>query len=611
MYTLGISAYYHDSAACIIKDGAILGAISEERLSRTKGDSEFPEKATRSLLKFHNIPMEEVGTVAYYENPLSKVGRILSSIYSESPRSLRTALDFSQEFNLEQLFLGRKLKELGFKNPKIVRYKHHQSHAASAFFPSGFERSAILTIDGVGESQTTSISYGDRSTRQMSLKRSLIFPNSIGLFYAALTSYLGFKVNSGEYKVMGLAPYGNPIFAEILERDVIKIFDDGSVELNLKMLPFATQRVMYANRLEELLGFRARNSESEINQQHCDLASSIQFLLEKAIIRLAKTSVKVTGEKRLCMAGGVALNCVANSKVLDQMEISEVFIQPAAGDAGGALGCAILADLDQQSEPIESKRYLFRDAFLGLSYTDKEIETAIDKFGLVFSRVEKDLELFNQVSGFLANGEVVGWFSGRSEFGPRSLGSRSILGDPRSAEMQSRMNLKIKFRESFRPFAPVVLEEHLTNWFDAPKGFLSPYMLFTFPVSTKHRIFTETNQKLNKKQDLYQIVNEIRSTIPAVTHIDYSARVQTVNRDSRLGNLLFAFKNKTEVPILVNTSFNVRGEPIVESPRDAIECFLRTEIDILVIENFVIRRDVQDKKLLQEWELKRGPMNYD
>jgi len=589
----------------------ILGAISEERLTRKKGDSSFPENAILSLLKFHNIRFEEISNIAYYEDPKSKVSRILKTIYRESPKSLQIALDFSREFNHDQLFLEKKFEALGFTKPNIKRFKHHQSHAASAFFPSGFERSSILTIDGVGESQTTSIAVGDRLSRDLRLIKSLMFPNSIGLFYAALTSFLGFKVNSGEYKVMGLAPYGKPKYARILESEVIRIFDDGSVKLNTRFLPFSTKRVMYSEKLEMLLGFNARNSESEITQQHCDLASSIQFLLEKAVIRLAMTAMKVTGEKNLCMAGGVALNCVANSKVLNQLDQAKVFIQPAAGDAGGALGCAILGNLAEQSEPLEKKHYYLRDAFLGLSYDDSELRLELEKYGLSSAYLENESEFIDQVSNFLTKGEVVGWFSGRSEFGPRSLGSRSILGDPRSVRMQSRMNLKIKFRESFRPFAPVVLEEHLNDWFDAPAGFVSPYMLFTFPVSLRHRIGQTELSNLNSNKDLYQIVNQPRSTIPAVTHVDYSARVQTVKKNSRFGSLLVAFKDKTGVPILVNTSFNVRGEPIVESPTDAIQCFLRTDIDVLVLENFVIRRDQQEHKLLKEWESKRGPLQYD
>ncbi|MGA9377724.1 MAG: carbamoyltransferase [Phormidium sp.] len=591
---LGISAFYHDSAAALIKDGYIVAAAQEERFSRIRHDSSFPKDAVRYCLDEAGISLDDVSIVAYYEDPKVKFSRVLSSFASAGIAGLGPFVRVLPEWiKWKRKALSRVEQELlsigRGQVPKIIASRHHRSHAASAFFPSPFESAAVLCIDGVGEWDTTSIWHGRGNS--LEFVNSVSYPHSLGLLYSSFTYYCGFKVDSGEYKLMGLAPYGQPIYANKIRDQLINIRPDGSFTLNLEYFEFLRGEKMVGAKFEELFGYPVRTSESDLLQHHCDLAASIQKVTEEAVLGLAKMAIKQTRERHLCMAGGVALNCVANGVLSRSGEFNSIWIQPAAGDAGCALGAALDVAVAQ-----EGRKYFtggsdaMQGSLLGPSYSDSEIRKFLEENHYPFEYYEADA-LSENVAEYLANGAVVGWFQGRMEFGPRALGSRSIIGDPRDPDMQRKMNLKIKFRESFRPFAPVVLLEDAPHFFDIQQE--SPYMLFVFYVAD--RIKSEAVRVLGRGNTSLGSINEIRSELPAITHVDLSARVQTVTEETNLPltRLLRNFKKKTGCPVLINTSFNVRGEPIVCTIAQAYTCFMRTEIDILVLGSFVLKRTNQ------------------
>ncbi|MCB2263352.1 MAG: carbamoyltransferase [Candidatus Thiosymbion ectosymbiont of Robbea hypermnestra] len=601
MYILGISAYYHDSAAALVADGDILTAVQEERFSRKKHDARFPVNAVAYCLQENKIRLTDVDSVVFYDKPLVKFERLLETYLSYAPKGFRSFLAAMPIWLKEKLFLKttlrRELARLGDctipELPQLLFAEHHQSHAASAFFPSPYEKASVLCLDGVGEWATTSVwlGEGNRLTPQWEID----FPHSLGLLYSAFTYYTGFKVNSGEYKLMGLAPYGEPKYLALIYDHLLDLKEDGTFRLDMSYFNYTTGLTMTNARFHGLFGGPPRKPESELTQREMDIARSIQIVTEDVVLRLARTIQKEQDTEYLCLAGGVALNCVANGRILREGPFRDIWIQPAAGDAGGALGAALAAWHEYKDMPRKASGHdVMRGSYLGTKYSDDSIASYLDSIDARYEYLEDD-SLMPRLVGVLEDGKVVGWFQGRMEFGPRALGGRSIIGDPRNRKMQSVMNLKIKYRESFRPFAPAVLAERADDWFEIDEKQKSPYMLLVALVKSEHRIpMTEEQQKLFGIEKL----NVPRSNLPAITHVDYSARLQTIHKETnpRFHGLLTAFDKQTGCPVLVNTSFNVRGEPIVESPEDAYRCFMRTEMDYLVLENYLLKKEDQPKR---------------
>lgn len=600
MLILGISAYYHDSAAALINNGDIIAAAQEERFSRIKHDARFPEHAIRYCLNEAGCGLESVGAVVFYDKPLVKFERLLETYLSYAPTGFRSFVKAMPVWLKEKLYLKNTLKNeltnlIGGDQktlPKLLFAEHHQSHAASAFYPSPFERAAVLCLDGVGEWATTSVWQGSGNT--LAPLWEIDFPHSLGLLYSAFTYYTGFKVNSGEYKLMGLAPYGTPRFVDLIRENLIDIKPDGTFRLNMRYFNYATGLTMTNAAFDDLFGAPPRRPETPLAQREMDIAASIQVVTEDIVLRLATTVQRETGEENLCLAGGVALNCVANGRLLREGPFKALWIQPAAGDAGGALGAAYLGwhEYEKQERTVRKDAGdAMRGSYLGPCFANQEIETTLGLQGAKIRRL-KDDELFPWLAQKIADGAVVGWFQGRMEFGPRALGGRSIIGDPRNVKMQTTMNLKIKYRESFRPFAPSILRERVGEFFEMDCD--SPYMLLVAPIKNSHRLPLPSDYE---SRFGLEKLNIPRSTLPAITHVDYSARIQTVSAQSnpRYYKLLKAFETLSDCPVLVNTSFNVRGEPIVCTPQDAYRCFMRTEMDILVVENCVMVKADQPK----------------
>jgi carbamoyltransferase len=593
---LGISAFYHDSAAAVVVDGAIVAAAQEERFSRTKHDADFPTRATEFCLRHAGLTGADIDYVVFYEKPLRKFERLLETYVSYAPRGFSSFRQAMPVWLKDKAHLPRVIRNRlgeGVKAP-LVFVEHHESHAASAFFPSPFDDAAILTLDGVGEWTTTAIGSGRGGRIQ--LQREVTFPHSLGLLYSAFTYYCGFKVNSGEYKLMGLAPYGRPVFKDTILRELIDLKPDGSFWMDMTYFNYCQGLTMTSERFDELFGGPPRDPESHITQRHMDLAASIQAVTEEAVLALGRAAHRETGLSRLVLAGGVALNCVANGRLLREGPFTDLWIQPAAGDAGGALGAALFVAHQLLEQPRPTARTdRQRGSLLGPAYSTEEVCRFLDGENVEYWRAPDEAALLDRVATMLEHGSVVGWFQGRMEFGPRALGARSILGDPRSPEMQATMNLKIKFRESFRPFAPSVLREEAARWFDVRSEVESPYMLLVAPVQAEHRtlLTNDDTRTMADDPDLRRRVGVVRSSIPAVTHVDFSARIQTVDaeRHPRYWRLLKAFFARTGCPVLVNTSFNVRGEPIVCTPEDAFRCFVATEMDALVMEDTVVVKD--------------------
>lgn len=593
MHILGISAYYHDSAACLVRDGEILAAAQEERFSRKKHDHRYPASAVEFCLKHAGITPEQVDLVAFYDKPLLKFERLLETYLDYAPSGFRSFLMAMPLWLREKLWIREQVGRQSDYKGKVLFTEHHESHAASAFFPSPFESAAVLTMDGVGEWATSSFGYGKGN--ELHLLRELHFPHSLGLLYSAFTYYTGFKVNSGEYKVMGLAPYGEPRYVQRILDEIIDLREDGSLRLNMKYFNYCQGLTMTNAAFDSLFDGPPRKAEAELTQREMDLARSVQEVTELAMLRMARHVHGETGEKNLCLAGGVALNCVGNGRILREGPFEHVWVQPAAGDAGGALGAALsvwyqyLGNERDTREVCRGHADGMKGAYLGPIYNDAEVQDYLDSVGASYRRVDASA-LAEEVARLLADERIVGWFQGRMEFGPRALGARSILGDPRSPRMQSQMNLKIKFRESFRPFAPSVLRERVSDFFELDAD--SPYMLLVAPVQPAlRRSMTTDEEKLFGIDKL----NVPRSTMPAVTHVDYSARIQTVRREDNplYYDLIAAFGRLTGYPVVVNTSFNVRGEPIVCTPEQAYACFMRTEMDCLVLGNFLLDKREQ------------------
>ncbi len=587
-YILGISAYYHDSAAALIKDGEIVAAAQEERFTRKKHDHRFPENAIKFCLDYAEISSDDLDYVAFYDKPFLKFERLLESYIAYAPKGLKSFFKAMPLWIKEKLWIKELIKSNLDYDGKILFPEHHQSHAASAFYPSPFERAAFLTIDGVGEWTTTS--YGSGEGNKLQILSEIKFPHSLGLLYSAFTYYTGFKVNSGEYKVMGLAPYGEPKYVKLILDELIDLKEDGSFKLNMKYFNYVAGLTMTNENFHRLFGGEPRKPESELTQREMDLARSVQEVTEIAMLRMARHVKKETGADNLALAGGVALNCVANGKILRENIFDDIWIQPAAGDAGGALGAALFVwyqYLDNTRIPVKPDAQ--KGSYLGPEFSEEEIRDYIEKNGLKARKLNGN-EIFETATRLLAEEKVLGWFRGRMEFGPRALGNRSILGDARSKKMQSVMNLKIKFRESFRPFAPAVLEEKVSEYFELDRP--SPYMLLVADVKKeRRREMTEQERKLFGIEKL----NVLRSDIPAVTHVDYSARIQTVNANTNpaFHKLIKTFDEKYGSAVLVNTSFNVRGEPIVCTPDDAYKCFMRTDMDALVMGDFLFLKEEQ------------------
>ncbi|RPI03858.1 MAG: hypothetical protein EHM72_00235 [Calditrichaeota bacterium] len=598
MIILGISCFYHDSAACIVRDGEIAAAAQEERFSRIKHDQSFPRLAIQACLRQAQITIDQVDVIAFYDKPFIKFERILETYLSYAPSGLSSFLLSLPLWLKKKLWIPDLIrKESGFDGD-LVFPEHHESHAASAFFPSPFQQAAFLTTDGVGEWTTTS--YGIGQDNRLSIEAEIHFPHSLGLLYSAFTYYTGFRVNSGEYKVMGLAPYGEPKYVQTIYDHLVDLKEDGSFKLNMDYFNYGAGLTMTNSRFHRLFGGPPRKPETLLTQKEMDIARSIQEVTEEIMLRCARFVHQQTGQKNLCLAGGVALNCVANGRILREGPFDNIWIQPAAGDAGGALGAALFCwyQIKNNARQVDDIHDLQKASLIGPAYSDQEIKQFLDQHHLPYVHYA-DEELIDRTAQLIAEENVVAWFQGRMEFGPRALGSRSILGDARSPSMQSRMNLKIKFRESFRPFAPSVLEEYAADYFeiDVP----SPYMLLVAQVHKDHcKPMTDEQQKLWGIDKL----NVIRSDVPAITHIDYSARLQTVSAEhGRYYDLLKCFHQKTGCPVIINTSFNVRGEPIVGSPEDAYRCFMRTEMDYLVIGNFIVNKKDQPPLIeKQDWK---------
>jgi carbamoyltransferase len=591
VHILGLSAYYHDSAACLVRDGEVLAAAQEERFTRKKHDDSVPENAINYCLREAGLARTELDYVVFYDKPLLKFERLLSTYLDYAPSGFRSFIKAMPVWLGKKLWIRDEIAALFGGEVPVLFTEHHESHAASAFFPSPFESAAVLTIDGVGEWTTSSWGRGEGNT--LDLIGELHFPHSLGLLYSAFTYYTGFKVNSGEYKVMGLAPYGEPRFAQTILDNLIDLRDDGSFRLNMDYFNYCQGLTMVNDKFARLFGGPPRQPESPLTQREMDLARSVQEVTETCMLRMVKHAHEQTGEKNLCLAGGVALNCVGNGRVLREGPFERIWIQPAAGDAGGALGAALSVwhhYLEQPRQPSSADR--MSGSYLGPNFPTDEIRDWLVAERIPFRELD-DADLVREAAALLADSKVVGWFQGRMEFGPRALGGRSILGDPRSAKTQSIMNLKIKYRESFRPFAPSVLAEHAPDFFEIDSE--SPYMLLVAPVTDSIR-----REMSEEEQNLFGIekLNVPRSTIPAVTHVDYSARVQTVSSSTNplYHGLITEFHRLTQIPLLVNTSFNVRGEPIVCTPRDAYRCFMRTEMDHLALGNFLL-----DKTAQPEW----------
>jgi carbamoyltransferase len=589
-WILGISAFYHDSAAALLKDGEIIAAGSEERFTRKKGDSAFPTEAMNFCLKQGGITLNDLDFVGFYDKPLLKFERILETYLGVAPKGFGSFLKAGPLWIKEKIYQDKMLRQaMNDYEGELLYAEHHESHAASAFFPSPFEQAAVLTMDGVGEWATTSLGIGKGADLQ--IVKELHWPDSLGLLYSAFTYYTGFKVNSGEYKVMGLAPYGQPKYVDLIYKHLIDLKEDGSFTLDQKYFNYLSGLTMTSPAFDEVFGGPPRVGESNLTQREMDLARSVQDVCEEVMMRMARTAHRETGLDNLCLAGGVALNCVGNGKILRNGPFKNVWIQPAAGDAGGALGCAQLIWHRHCKKPrtVVPGKDSMKGAYLGPEYSDAEIEQALKTVDAAFVKLPR-AELTARVATELASGKIIGWLNGRMEFGPRSLGCRSILGDPRSPKMQADMNIKIKFREGFRPFAPSVLRERASDYFELDSE--SPYMLIVAPVKESRRVpMTEAQKKLWG----LDLLNVPKSDIPAVTHIDYSARVQTVAADVNpdYHALLAEFDRQTGCPVLVNTSFNVRGEPIVMTPLDAYRCFMRTHIDCLVLGSFVLMKGDQ------------------
>jgi carbamoyltransferase len=586
---LGISAFYHDSAACLVREGRIIAAAQEERFTRRKHDYMFPRHAIRYCLQEGGVDAGDLETVVFYDKPFQKFDRLLETYASYAPLGIRSFLKAMPLWLKQKLHIPDIVaKEIGFKG-KVLFTEHHQSHAASAFFPSPFEHAAILTIDGVGEWATTTLGVGEENA--LRLLKEIRFPHSLGLLYSAFTYYTGFRVNSGEYKVMGLAPYGEPKYVDLIREHLIDLREDGSFRLNQRYFNYCAGLTMTNRRLHKLFGGPPRRPESPVTQREMDVARSIQVVTEEAMLRMARHLHDLTGEKNLCLAGGVALNCVGNGRILREGPFRNLWIQPAAGDAGGALGAALQVWHQYYGNPREvNEGDSQAGSYLGPEFSNEQIRAFLGERGAPATVVQDEQELVDLVAGQIEEGKVVGWFQGRMEFGPRALGSRSILGDPRNREMQTTMNLKIKYRESFRPFAPCVLGERVADWFEHDTD--SPYMLLVAPVREGRRRALTPEEQGRHGLELLKV---IRSEIPAITHVDYSARVQTVHDETnpRFARLLRAWERRTGCPVLINTSFNVRGEPIVCTPEDAYRCFLRTEMDILVLNNHVLFKEHQ------------------
>ena len=592
---LGISAYYHDSAACLIVDGEIIAAAQEERFTRIKHDSSYPYNAINFILKYSRLKLNEIDKIVFYEKPFLKFERLLETYLSIAPRGFTSFAKSIPVWLNEKLFQKNNLIKSLKSHDKNYKYKkniffteHHMSHAASAFYPSPFEEAIILTADGVGEWATTTISHGVGN--QVEILEEIHFPHSLGLLYSAFTYYTGFKVNGGEYKLMGLAPYGEPIYVEKILEKIVDVKDDGSFNLNQDYFNYLSGLTMTSKKFDELFGHPRRDpKKTELNKFYMDIAASIQAVTEKIILRLTKNIKKKYGIRNLCLAGGVALNCVANGKILEEKIFDNIWVQPAAGDAGGSLGAALALWFNEmKSIRNVEKKDSMKLSYLGPEYSDEEVQKILKDIGANF-KIYDNSDLLDKTVDEIKNGKAVGWFQGRMEFGPRALGSRSILGDPRSGDMQKNLNLKVKFRESFRPFAPSVLEEHVSEWFELETK--SPYMLLVSKV--KKNKLKNIQSELKKAEGLKKL-DIIKSDIPAVTHVDYSARVQTVNKNNGIYyDLIKKFKEKTDCPVIINTSFNVRGEPIVNTPIDAYKCFMATNLDCLVIQNCFLRKEDQ------------------
>jgi carbamoyltransferase len=598
---LGLSAFYHDSAAALVVDGRIVAAAQEERFTRIKHDSAFPTQAMKFCLNEGRLAPGQLDYIAFYDKPITKFERLLETYLAHAPlgfRSFRLAMPLWLK---NKLHMRRTIRQAlsATCQAHLIFTDHHESHAASAFLPSPFEQAAIVTLDGVGEWSTATFGVGERN--RIRLIDHIAFPHSLGLLYSAFTYYCGFKVNSGEYKLMGLSPYGKAVYKELILERLIDLKADGSFWLNMDYFQYCQGLTMTGRPFDRLFGGPPRPPESPLEPRHMDLAASIQAVTEEVVLRIGRHVRKRTGMKHLVLAGGVALNCVANGRLLREGDFEDLWIQPAAGDAGGALGAALFVWHQLLEKPrLLTGRDIQQGSFLGPRYSTDQISQFLAGQGARSQQFPSEDELIEQVAMNLAEGKVVGWFQGRMEFGPRALGARSILGDPRSPAMQATMNLKIKFRESFRPFAPAVLLDRAAEWFDLQPGHESPYMLLVAPVRQERRIKigAEALRTMNEDPDLRQRVNVVRSEIPAVTHVDYSARIQTVDeeRNPRFTRLLEAFERLTGCPVLVNTSFNVRGEPIVCTPEDAYRCFLATDMDLLVLEDVVVTKDAASRK---------------
>lgn len=610
MKILGISAFYHDSAASIVVNGEIIAAAQEERFTRKKHDPGFPANAIKFCLEYSGMELKDLDAIVFYDKPLLKFERLLETYYAFAPSGFRSFITAIPVWIKEKMFLKRLIREeldkigtFDSKKTKLLFPEHHLSHAASAYYPSPFDDAAILTIDGVGEWATVSLCHGKKEN--ITILKELRFPHSLGLLYSAFTYFLGFRVNSGEYKLMGLAPYGNPKspdiekYIQIIKTRMISLKEDGSVWLNQDYFDYATGLKMVNERKwEDLFGFKTRKPEDELLQHHCNLGLAIQHITEEAVLLMATEAKKLTGSKNLCLAGGVALNCVSNGKLQKSGIFENIFIQPAAGDAGGALGAALAVHYIYYRQPREVNYTMdaMKGSYLGPTFSDLEVELMAKKYNAQYTYFSDFSQLADETARLLSSENVIGWVQGKMEFGPRALGGRSILGDPRSSEMQKKLNLKIKYRESFRPFAPSVLAEEVKEYFDYDG--ISPYMLLVHPVADKiKKALPEGYDNMNLRDKLYHL----RSDLPSITHIDYSARIQTVHPETnpRYYELISSFKKLTGTGVVVNTSFNVRGEPIVMTPNDAYRCFMRTEMDYLVVGNFLF-----SKKDQPQWEEK-------
>ena len=611
MYILGLSAFYHDSAACLLKDGDIVAAAQEERFTRKKHDASFPHHSINYCLKQAGISANQVTNIVFYEKPFVKFERLLETYLAFAPKGFKSFAKAMPIWIKDKLFqksiLIKEIKNtLGSEidwRERLLFSEHHLSHAASAFYPSPFKKAAILTLDGVGEWTTTSLAIGEG--KNLKVLKEIHFPHSLGLLYSAFTYYIGFKVNSGEYKVMGLAPYGKPKYADLIKKKLIKIAKDGSFQLDMSYFDYPTGLTMTNKKFNNLFDGPPRKSETNLTQREMDLAASVQKVTEEIIVKIAKEIAKETGEKNLCLAGGVALNCVANGILLREKIFDNIWIQPAAGDAGGALGSALSVwHLHHSKERnLPHMRDRMKGSYLGPSFTNEEIEAELSLCGAKFKKLS-ETDLIEKVTSALVTEKAVGWMQGRMEFGPRALGARSIIADPRSSLMQKQLNLKVKYRESFRPFAPSILRDDVAEWFELDVD--SPYMLIVANVQKNKCLKMKSEEK-----NLFGIdkLNVPRSSIPAITHVDYSARIQTVHKDTNpmYFALISKFKEKTGCPLIVNTSFNVRGEPIICTPTDAFKCFMGTELDILAVGNYLLFKDEQDKSLkdnyLERYEL--------